>query len=385
MNKTLSQIQPSATLAITSRAKQLRAKGFSVCNFAAGEPDFDTPETIKQSAIGAIKAGKTKYTPSTGIAELCQAVSAKFKNDNGLDYAPSQIIVSCGAKHSLSIAFFAICNYGDEVIIPSPAWLSYPEMVRIAGGVPVFIHGAESNGLKITPRQLEAAITPKTVAMIMNSPSNPTGIVYTAEEMKELADICVKHNIYIIADEIYERMVYDGTKHTSIGSLSPEILSKTITINGFSKAYSMTGWRVGYTGAPADVIRAMCTVQSHTASPSATFAQYAAVTAMLNCDADIKTMVAAFAQRRLRMFELLSAIPGMTCVKPMGAFYMFPNISSFGLTSKEFAERLIDEKHVAVVPGTAFGADSNIRLSYACGMDEIEEGVSRIASFCKSL
>lgn len=385
MNRTLSAIQPSATLAIASRARKLAAEGQSVCNFAAGEPDFDTPELAKEGTVKALKAGETKYTPIAGISTLCAEIAAKLKRDNGLDYAPSQVIVSCGAKHSLANVFFALCNPGDEVVIPAPFWLSYPEMVRLAGGVPVFVQGSEEHGLKITPAQLDAAITPRTVAFILNSPSNPTGIVYSAAEMRALAEVCVRRGVYIVSDEIYERMVYDGTRHVSVGSLSPEIFKRTITVNGFSKAYSMTGWRIGYTAGPSDVIQAMCTVQSHTASPPTTFVQHGGVTALTACEADVVQMVEAFARRRHRMYELLTSIKGLTCVKPMGAFYMFPNISAFGLDSKTFCERLIDSRHVATVPGVSFGADANIRLSYACGMDEIEEGVGRLKAFVEAL
>jgi len=385
MNKTLRAIQPSATLAIASRARKLAVEGQNVCNFAAGEPDFDTPELAKEGAIAALRAGETKYTPIAGITALCSEIATKLKRDNGLEYSPSQVIVSCGAKHSLANVFFALCNPGDEVVIPAPFWLSYPEMVRIAGGVPVFVTGTEAHGLKITPAQLEAAITPRTVAFILNSPSNPTGIVYNEGELRALAEVCVKHGVYIVADEIYERMVYDGTQHVSVGSLSPEIFQRTITVNGLSKAYSMTGWRVGYTAGPSDVINAMCTVQSHTASPSTTFVQHGAVTALKTCESAVVEMVEAFARRRERMFEMLTAIKGVTCIKPMGAFYMFPNISAFGLDSKTFCERLIDSQHVAAVPGVSFGADANIRMSYACSMKEIEEGVTRLKAFTESL
>lgn len=385
MNKALESIQPSLTLAITDRAKQLKAEGHSVCNFSAGEPDFDTPTAAKMVCAQALKDGKTKYTPAAGMPELRTAIAAKLQNENGLDVGPDGIVVSCGAKHSLANAFFALCNAGDEVIVPAPYWLSYPEMIRIAGGTPVFVTGTPENGLKITAEQLEAAITPRTVALVLNSPSNPTGAVYAEAELRALGEVCVKHGLWIIADEIYEHLVYDGVKHVSMASLSPELAARTVTVNGFSKAFAMTGWRMGYAAGPLEFIRAMAKVQSHTAGPPATFAQFGGIAALHDCEKEAARMVSAFASRRQRIVDLLLDIPGIRCVKPQGAFYVFPDISSFGLDSKTFAERLIDEKHVALVPGAAFGSDTNVRLSYACGMDEIEEGLARIRDFCASL
>ncbi len=385
MNNALLQIQPSATLAISSRAKQLAAEGRSVCSFAAGEPDFDTPETAKNACAKALAAGRTKYTPAAGAPDLRAAVAEKLARVNNLHVGPDQIVVSCGAKHSLANVFLALCNPGDEVVIPAPYWLSYPAMVRIAGGVPVFVEASAANGLKITPEQLEAALTPRTVALILNSPSNPTGAVYTESELRALAEVCVRRGIYIVSDEIYEYLVYDGARHTCVAALSPEIAARTVTVNGFSKAYAMTGWRMGYAAGPKDFIKAMTTVQSHTAGPPATFAQCGGIEALVSCGADIAAMVAAFAERRVRILELLRGIPGITCVCPQGAFYVFPDISSFGLPSEEFARRLLEERHVAVVPGVAFGSDTHIRLSYACSMQEIEEGLDRLRLFCASL
>lgn len=385
MNNALQSIQPSLTLTITGRAKQLRAEGHSVCNFAAGEPDFDTPDTAKRACTEALQMGKTKYTPSAGTLELRKAIASKLHQENGVEVSPEQVIVSCGAKHSLANAFLAMCNPGDEVIVPAPYWLSYPEMIRIAGGVPVFVNGPAANGFKISPEQLEGALTSRTVALVLNSPSNPTGAVYTKEELLAIGQVCVKRGLWIIADEIYERLVYDGTKHFSIASLSSEIAARTVTINGFSKAFAMTGWRMGYAAGPSEFIRAMTTVQSHTAGPPATFAQEGGLEALTGCEEAVQTMVEAFSARRKRMVELLQAIPGMECVVPQGAFYVFPKISSFGLDSKTFATRLINEKHVALVPGAAFGEDSCVRLSYACGMEEIEEGLLRIRDFCAGL
>lgn len=384
MNKTLQDIRPSATLAITAKAKKLAAEGYKVCNFAAGEPDFDTPTSIKDVAIEALHQGKTKYTPARGLPDLCQAVAAKLQRENGLTYADTDVIVSGGGKMSLSTAFMALLNPGDEVIIPAPYWLSYPEMVRLAGGVPVFVKGDDLAGFRITPEQLEAAITPRTVAVVMNSPSNPTGLVYKPEELKAFGDICVKHDLWIVSDEIYERMVYGSERFVSMASLSPEIFKRTLTVNGVSKAFAMTGWRIGYAAGPSEVIRAMETVQSHMASAPTTVSQIAALHALSGVEDEIQPMLRAFEARNQRIFELMSQIKGVVCRRPMGAFYIFPNISAFGLDSREFAQRLIDEQHVAAVPGLSFGAPDNLRFSYACSMEEIEEGMRRFKQFCQS-
>ena len=338
--------------------------------------------------VGAIRAltdGKTKYTPARGVPELCAEISKKFKTDNALEYASSQIIVSGGGKMSLSTAFAALLNPGDEVLIPAPYWLSYPEMVRLSGGVPVFVKGDDESGFKITPAQLEAAITPRTTVFVLNSPSNPTGLVYSRDEIAALGEVCLRHKLWIISDEIYERMVYAGEAHASIAALSKELYARTITVNGLSKAYAMTGWRIGYAAGPAEVIRAMETVQSHLASAPATFAQYGALAALRGAEAEILPMLKAFEQRNELICGLVSQIEGVVCKRPKGAFYIFPNISSFGLSSKEFAERLIQEKHVAAVPGVSFGADENLRFSYACGTDEITEGMRRFKEFCEGL
>ena len=385
MNEALKSIQPSLTLAITGRAKQLKAEGQSVCNFAAGEPDFDTPAEAKKACAEALEAGYTKYTPASGALDLRGAIAEKLRTENGVEVAEDQVVVSCGAKHSLANVFLAMCNPGDEVVIPSPYWLSYPEMVRIAGGKPVFVPCLDANGLKITPEQLEAALTPRTVALVLNSPANPTGAVYTEAELRALGEICVRHGVWIVSDEIYERLVYDGARHVSIASLSPELAARTVTVNGFSKAFAMTGWRMGYAAGPREFMRAVATVQSHTAGPPATFAQFGGGTALRKCEADVKRMVEAFSRRRQLILDLLLAIPRMRCVRPDGAFYVFPDISGFGLDSRTFAQRLLEERHVALVPGKAFGSDLNVRLSYACGIDEIEEGLSRIRDFCETL
>lgn len=385
MNKILEEIQPSATLAISAKAKQLAAEGHHVCNFAAGEPDFATPECITNACIEALHAGKTKYTAAKGLPDLCEAVARKLKHANNLEYTANQVIISSGGKQSLTMAFMALLNPGDEVIIPSPYWLSYPEMVRLASGVPVFVKGEDSKGFKLTPDMLEAAITPKTKAFVLNSPSNPTGLVYSEDELRAFGEVCVKHNVWIISDEMYERMVYGGTKHVSIASLSQELYDHTITINGLSKAYAMTGWRLGYAAAPIEVIKAMSTVQSHLASAPTTFAQCAAIEALENGEEAIQPMLKAFEERNLRMYELLSQIDGIVCQRPMGAFYMFPNISAFGMKSRDFAAKLIEEKHVAAVPGVSFGSRDNLRFSYACSLEEIEEGMRRFKEFCDSI
>lgn len=385
MNTRIAAIQPSATLGITAKAKQLKAEGFNICSFAAGEPDFDTPEIIKEGAIDALRDGQTKYAPVPGLPALREGIADKLARDNGLTYAPDQIVVSNGAKHSLFNVCMALCNPGDEVIIPSPYWLSYPEMVNIAGATPVFVDCDEAHDLKMTAAQLEAAITERSVAVILNSPSNPVGTVYSRAELNALAEVAVAHHLTIVSDEIYEKLVYGGVEHVSIASLSPEVYARTLTINGFSKCFSMTGWRLGYLAGPLPIVKAISAFQSHTASAPNTFAQYGAVVALREAEEDVAVMVEAFGERRNLLYECLSGIEGMHCVKPEGAFYMLPHIGSFGLDSVTFAERLLETEQVAVVPGVSFGADENIRLSYACSTETIREGAERLARFCASL
>lgn len=385
LNERVAAIAPSLTLAIDAKAKALAAAGEKICGFAAGEPDFDTPEHIKEAAAKALRDGKTKYAPNDGIPELRAAIADKLASENKLSYKPEHILVSNGAKHSLFNVFMALCRTGDEVIVPSPFWLSYPEMVRVAGGKPVMVRGDEAQGLKITADQLAKAITPRTKALILNSPSNPTGMVYTRDELRALADVAVRHNLYIVSDEIYERMVYDGTEAVSVGSLSPEIFRRTITVNGFSKPYAMTGWRLGYYAGPIEIAKAGSALQSHSTSAPNTFAQYGAVAALRGPQDCVTRMVAAFDERRQRLYAGLTSLPGMTCVKPAGAFYVFPGIAAYGLKSVTFAERLLEAEKVAVVPGLPFGADGHIRLSYACSMANIEEGLKRIARFVATL
>jgi len=381
----VSELTPSLTLAIDSKAKALRAEGVDVYSFGAGEPDFDTPEHIKAAAIEALNAGFTKYTPSSGMPELRAAISEKFKRDNGLDYKPSEIIVSNGAKQSCFNAIMAVCGEGDEVIIPAPYWLSYPDMVRLAGAEPIIVQTTQENDWKMTPQQFEEAMSPRTKTVIINSPGNPTGSVYTKEELRALVEVAAEEEITILSDEIYESLTYDGAEHVSVASLTPEAKDLTITINGFSKAYAMTGWRLGYLGAPEKIAKAIDSMQSHSTSGPCSFAQkggLAALTGSQQCVADMRE---EFNIRREYMFERLSAIHNVTAVKPKGAFYLLANVSKLGMTSTNFADRLLSKANVAVVPGIAFGDDRVVRLSYATGLDVIKPGLDRFEEFCKTL
>jgi aspartate aminotransferase len=379
------ELTPSLTLAIDSKAKALKAEGVDVCGFGAGEPDMDTPEHIKAAAIEALQQGVTKYTPSSGTPELRQAISEKFSKDNGLEYKPSQIIVSNGAKQSCYNAIAAICDPGDEVIIPAPYWLSYPEMVRLAGGEPVIVETTEENNWKITAEQFENAMTPRTKMIIINSPGNPTGSVYTREELRAISEVAAEEDIYILSDEIYEKLTYDGAEHVSIGSLTPEANDLTITVNGFSKAYSMTGWRLGYLGAPEAIAKAIDSMQSHSTSNPNSFAQKGGLAALKGDQQCIVDMRDEFDIRRQYMYDRLSSIANISAVKPQGAFYVLANISKFGLKSQNFADRLLSKANVAVVPGVAFGDDRTVRLSYATSLDVIKKGLDRIEEFCKTL
>jgi len=381
----VSQLTPSLTLAIDSKAKALRAEGIEIFSFGAGEPDFDTPEHIKAAAIEALNAGFTKYTPSSGMPELRTAISEKFKRDNSLDYKPSEIIVSNGAKQSCFNAIMAVCGEGDEVIIPAPYWLSYPDMVRLAGAEPIIVQTTEENDWKMTPQQFEEAMSPRTKMVIINSPGNPTGSVYSKEELRAIVEVAADEEITILSDEIYESLTYDGAQHVSIASLTPEARDLTITVNGFSKAYAMTGWRLGYLGAPEKIAKAIDSMQSHSTSGPCSFAQkggLAALTGSQQCVADMRE---EFNLRREYMFERLSAMHKVTAVKPKGAFYMLANISKLGMNSTNFADRLLSKSNVAVVPGIAFGDDRVVRLSYATGLDVIKPGLDRFEEFCKSL
>lgn len=381
----LTHITPSLTLSIDSKAKALRAEGVAVCNFAAGEPDFETPEHIKTAAQKALHENLTKYTPSAGILELRQAIAHKFKKENGLDYLATDIIVSCGAKQSCFNAIMACVSEGDEVIIPSPYWLSYPEMVRLAGAEPVIVPTTAANNWKMTAEDFEGAMSPRTKMVIINSPGNPTGSVYTKEELRAIAEVAAEEEILILSDEIYEHLIYDETKHVSIASVTPEAHDLTITVNGFSKAYAMTGWRLGYLGAPKKIAQAIDSIQSHSTSNPCTFAQYGALAALTESQQCVTDMRDEFNIRREYMFNRLGTIHRISATKPLGAFYILADISKFGMTSMNFADRLLSKTNVAVIPGIAFGNDHVIRLSYAAGMDIIKEGLDRLENFCRTL
>jgi aspartate aminotransferase len=378
-------LSSSLTLAIDSKAKQMKAEGHDVVGFGVGEPDFDTPQHIKDAAVKALDAGFTKYTPASGIPELRQAIADKFKRENDLNYKPSQIIVSCGGKHSCYNVIIATCEEGDEVIIPAPYWLSYPEMVKLASAKPVIIETTDKTEFKVTPEQLRAAITPRTRLFVLNSPSNPTGSVYTPDEIKALGDICVENGVLIMSDEIYEHLLYDGATHKSVASFSPAHYEHTIVVHGFAKAWSMTGWRLGFTAAPEPIAKAIDAIQSHSTSNPTSFAQKGGVAALTGPQDHLQNWLAEFNRRRTFAHEKLNTIPGISCVNAKGAFYLFPNISGTGLKSSGFCARLLEAEKVAAVPGIAFGADDYIRISYATSMANLEKGCERIERFCKSL
>jgi aspartate aminotransferase len=379
------QLTPSLTLSIDSKAKAMKAEGIDVCGFGAGEPDFDTPEHIKAAAIEALQAGFTKYTPSAGIPELRQAIADKLAADNGLTYRAGQIIVSNGAKHSCYNAILATCQPGDEVIIPAPYWVSYPDMVRLVGAEPVIVPTMERNNWKLRAEDFENAMTPRTKMLILNTPCNPTGSVYTREELEGLVEVAGGEDIYILSDEIYEKLVYDDAKHVSVASISKEAYDLTITINGFSKSYAMTGWRLGYMAAPDAVAKAVDSIQSHTTANPSSFSQRGALAALKGDQQSVADMREEFDMRRNYMLDRLSKIPNISAVKPQGAFYVLVNVSQLGLTSQNFADRLLSKSNVAVVPGAAFGDDRTIRLSYATSIDIIKKGLDRFQDFCRTL
>lgn len=385
LTQRVSQVPASITLAITAKAKAMKAKGVDVCSFSAGEPDFDTPTHIKEAAKKALDEGKTKYGPAAGEPELRKAIAHKLSTENQLDYQAENVIVTNGGKYSLFNLMLALIEPGDEVIIPSPYWLSYPEMVKLAGGTPVLISTTEESGYKITAEQLRQSITPATKLFILNSPSNPTGMVYTPAELADLAQLVVETDILVVSDEIYEKILYDGAKHVSIGSLNPDIFQRTIVSNGFAKAYSMTGWRVGYAAGPLELIKAMSIIQGHSTSNVCTFAQYGAIAALTGPQDCLQVMLDAFTQRRSTMLAGIKAIPQLSCAQPDGAFYLFVDISKTGLTSLAFCDALLEQKQVAVIPGIAFGSDQCIRLSYATDMSSIEKGIGRLAEFVNNL
>lgn len=374
-------VKPSATLAIAAKAKEMKAQGIDVISLSAGEPDFDTPEFIKQAAADALKKGFTKYTPVAGTMELRQAICRKLKRDQGLEFTPDQIVVGTGAKHAIFNVLFALLNPGDEVLIPSPYWLSYPEMVTVIGGKSVFIPSTEETGLKITPSGLEKAMTPKSKVLILNSPSNPTGAVYSREELIELIAVLKKHpQVLVLSDEIYEKLVFDGVKHVSIASLDSEIAKRTIIVNGHSKAYAMTGWRLGYAACPDKALaKAVESIQSHSTSNPVSFTQPGGVVALDQGDAEAEKMREVFQKRRDFFISLLAKVPSFRPCKPGGAFYLFVNIKKTGLPAFEVAKRLLDEAHVAVIPCEPFGSSEHIRMSFACSEKDIAAAVDRIA------
>ena len=378
-------LAPSLTLAISAKAKELRVAGEDVIGFGAGEPDFDTPQHIKDAAAQALADGFTKYTPSSGIPELRQAVADKFQKGYGVEYEPSQVIVNCGGKHSCFNVIYATCEAGDEVIIPAPYWLSYPEMAKLAGAKPVILETTDATEFKVTPEQLHEAITPNTKLFILNSPSNPTGSVYTADEIKALGDVCVEKGVLIMSDDIYEKLVYDGAEFTSVTGFSKEHLAHTIIVHGLAKAYSMTGWRIGFLAAPKPIAQAINALQSHSTSNATSFAQKGAVAALTGPQAHLDEWLTEFNKRRSYAADRLNNMAGVSCVNSRGAFYLFPNIEGTGLKSAEFCERLLEQAKVAAVPGIAFGADNNFRISYATSMENIQNGMDRLDAFCKTL
>ena len=381
-------ISPSPTLSVDAKAKKLKSEGKDVCGFGAGEPDFDTPEFIKEACIKAIEAGKTKYLPSAGLPALREALATHYAKRRGISYNASNFIVSPGGKFSCYLAIMSVVSPGDEVIIPAPYWVSYPEMVKLAGGTPVYVKATDAADFKVTVQQLESVITPKTKLLILTSPSNPTGAVYSAQELKEIMDFAIARDILVMSDEIYSTLVYDGVEAISPASLSEEAKEHTIVVSGFSKAFSMTGWRLGTLCAPDAIAKAVANLQSQTSSNATSFAQYGALAAMENealADAAVAEMKKSFDRRRLMLLEGLNAIDGVFCRRAQGAFYLFPNISSFGMSSVDFCAKLLEEKLVAVVPGSAFGSDESVRFSYAVSDETIQKGIERMAQFCSEI
>ncbi|WP_042475161.1 pyridoxal phosphate-dependent aminotransferase [Bacillus ndiopicus] len=382
-------LTPSSTLAITAKAKELKEQGIDVIGLGAGEPDFNTPQNILDAATKSMEQGLTKYTPAGGLPALKQAIIAKLQRDNNLAYKANEIIVGVGAKHVLYTLFQVILNEGDEVIIPIPYWVSYPEQVKLAGGVPVYIEGTSAQQYKITAQQLAAAITEKTKAVIINSPSNPSGMVYSPEELEALAEVAEKHDILIVSDEIYEKLLYNGNKHFSIAQISPAIKARTIVVNGLAKSHSMTGWRIGYAAGNAEIINAMTDLASHSTSNATTTAQYAAIEAYNGPQDAVEEMRQAFESRLEKIYPQIAAIPGFKLLKPEGAFYLLPDVAEAmertGYDNVDaFAEGLLTEANVAVIPGSGFGTNTTIRLSYAISYDLLEEAVRRIDKFVKS-
>ncbi|WP_139489118.1 pyridoxal phosphate-dependent aminotransferase [Brevibacillus dissolubilis] len=384
--KRVTVLAPSPTLVITAKANELKRQGVDVVGLGAGEPDFNTPEHIIQAAEKAMREGKTKYTATAGIPELLKAISDKFQNEYNLTYTNKQIIVTNGGKHALFNLFMALLSPGDEVIVPIPYWVSYPEMVKVAEGVPVFIEGKEDNKFKITAEQVKAAITPRTRALVINSPSNPTGSIYSRQELEAIVEVCLSHNVLMVSDEIYEKLIYDGHEHVSVATFSKEAYENTVIINGMSKPYSMTGWRMGYACGNQELIQAMVDLSSHSTSNPTSFSQYGALAALTGPQEPLEAMKTEFVKRRDRVVELLNEIDGISCLKPEGAFYVFPNVSKAmekqGYdTVDKWAEDLLEQEKVAVIPGSGFGAANNMRISYAASMEQLEKGIARIKKF----
>lgn len=385
LSKRVKDLSPSSTLQITSLANKLRSEGVDVVSFGAGEPDFDTPDFIKEAAIDAIRKGFTKYTPSTGTPELKKAIQEKFKKENNLNYSTEQIVVSSGAKHCLFNIILSVLDDGDEAIIPVPYWVSYPEMVKAAGGVSRYAPTEAGNNFKLTPDELKKAVTKRSRLLILNSPANPTGCVYAKEELGALAEICVKNKIYIVSDEIYEKLIYDGLTHISIAALSDEAEQLTFTVSGVSKSYAMTGWRIGYFAGPLEIVNAIKNLQDHSTSNPCSISQKAALAALLASGDSVQRMRKEFEKRRDYSMRRMDRIPSLSYIRPQGAMYLFCNISKTGLTSGDFAMRLLKDEKVAVIPGDSFGCDDYIRLSFATDIKTIEKGIDRLEKWLKQL
>ncbi len=393
ISKRAQNVPASATMAVTSRAAELKAHGLDVISFGAGEPDFDTPDYIKDAAVEALKAGRTKYTAAAGIIELRAAIAAKLQNENGLEYTPDQIIVNIGAKHAVYESMQAVLDPGDEVILPTPYWVTYPEAAKLAGATPKIVQTDKRNSYKITPQQLKDAITKKTAMLVINSPNNPGGFTYTPEELSGLAKVLEGTKVYVLSDEIYEKLIYSDTKFVSFASLSEDAYNRTLTVNGFSKTFAMTGWRLGYTAGPLEIIKAMVRLQSHMTQNPITFAQYAAITALGDqADDAVEKMRTEFQRRGKYMAQRLNSIEGVECREPTGTFYCFPDVSShYGRNingvkiggSIDFAKALLEQANVALVPGLPFGCDNNVRLSFACSLEQITEGLDRIEKWLR--
>jgi aspartate aminotransferase len=380
----IAELSPSMTLSITATARRMQSEGEEVFSFGAGEPDMDTPQFIKDAAAKALADGETKYTPAAGLMALREGIAAKLQAENNMEYSPKEVVVNCGAKHSCYNAILAVCEPGDEVIIPAPYWTSYPEMVRMAGASPVIVETKENNSYKLTADDFEEAMTPLTKMIILNSPNNPTGAVYSREELEKIGEVAASEDIIILSDEIYEKITYNEAEHVSIASISEELRGLTITVNGFSKAYSMTGWRLGYVAAPEPIAKAIETIQSHTTSAPNTFAQHGAIAALAGNQQVVIDMRDELDMRRQYMLNRFQGINRIRVQEPLGAFYFLVNIGPIGIKSVNFAEKLLSREGVAVVPGLAFGADDSVRFSYATSLDIIKSGLDRFEEFCHS-